>query len=114
MVVSTFYDEKSNLTEEGKKFVSGFKSFLVENKQPDIIPAISALGYDAYHALCKAIESANSLNGEDIKNALNNLTYVGVKGDISFDDNADAKKNIAYIKKVKNGEFIFKEITSLD
>ena len=55
MVVSTFYDEKSNPTEEGKKFVSGYKSFLVENKQPDIIPAVSALGYDAYLVLYKAL-----------------------------------------------------------
>ena len=33
--------------------------------------------------------------------------------DISFDENGDAKKNSAYIKEVENGEFVFKEITTL-
>jgi len=114
MVLTTFYDEKSQPTEEGTKFVNGFKEYLTSIKQPDIIPAVSALGYDAYLALYKAIELADSLDGEAIRDALTKLSYVGVTGDISFDSNGDAKKNAAYIKEVKDGEFVFKEITKLD
>ena len=113
MVVTTFYDDKSKATAEGEKFVNGFKQYLIENKQPDVIPAVSALGYDAYLAIYKAIEKAQSLNGIDIKNALIDLQFEGVTGDISFDENGDAKKNSAYIKEVENGVFVFKEITTL-
>ena len=114
MVVSTFYDEKSDPTEEGKKFVSGFKTFLVDNDQPSVIPAVSALGYDAYLALYKAIETAQSFDGDAIRNALTTLNYTGVTGDIKFDSNGDAAKNSAYIKEVKNGEFSFKELVTLN
>ncbi len=113
MVVTTFYDDKSKATMEGEKFVNGFKEYLIQNKQPDVIPAVSALGYDAYLAVYKAIEKAQSLDGEEIRNALAELQFEGVTGDISFDENGDAKKNSAYIKEVENGEFVFKEITTL-
>ena len=116
IVVTTFYDENSQATNEGKIFLhgngtlTGFSDYLVKNNQPAVIPAVSALGYDAYLAIYKAIEAAQSLEGEDIKNALNNLKYTGVTGDISFDSNGDANKNSAYIKEVENNRFVFKEI----
>ncbi|MCQ2609434.1 MAG: ABC transporter substrate-binding protein, partial [Lachnospiraceae bacterium] len=89
-VVTTFYDEKSNPTAEGKVFISGngkmtgFSDYLVSKNQPKDIPAVSALGYDAYLALYKAIERAQSLDGTAIKNALKTLSYEGVTGAISF------------------------------
>ena len=113
-VLTTFYDDQSEATEEGKIFVPGFKKYLVENNQPDVIPAVSALGYDAYLAAYKAIEKAQSVEGKAIRDALKDLSFVGVTGSISFDQNGDAKKNAAYIKEVENGKFVFKEITTID
>ena len=113
-VITTFYDDKSEATEEGKIFVPGFKEFLKQNNQPDVIPAVSALGYDAYLAVYKAIEKAQSLEGPAIKDALKDLSFVGVTGDISFDRNGDATKNAAYIKEIENGEFVFKDIQTID
>ncbi len=40
---------------EAEKFISGFKTYLTDNGQPDIIPAVSALGYDAYLTALEAI-----------------------------------------------------------
>ncbi|NMB93422.1 MAG: ABC transporter substrate-binding protein, partial [Flexilinea flocculi] len=51
IVLSTFFDEADPATDEAKKFVPGFKEYLVKNNQPDVIPAVSALGYDAYLAI---------------------------------------------------------------
>ena len=113
-VLTTFYDDQSEATEEGQIFVPGFKEFLVKNNQPDVIPAVSALGYDAYLAAYKAIENAQSVDGKAIRDALKDLSFVGVTGSISFDNNGDAKKNAAYIKEVENGKFVFKEITTID
>ena len=49
-----------------------------------------------------------------IKDALKDLSFVGVTGDISFDRNGDATKNAAYIKEIENGEFVFKDIQTID
>ena len=120
IVLTTFYDENSDATDEGNIFLrgngklTGFSDYLVSNKQPEIIPAVSALGYDAYIAMYKAIEKAQSLKGEDIKNALNELSFTGVTGDIKFNQDGDAIKNSAYIKEVEKGRFVFKEISSIE
>ncbi len=113
MVLTTFYDDKSQATEEGEKFLNGFKSYLVKNNQKEIIPAVSALGYDAYLAVYKAIEAAQSLEGPAIRDALSKLVFTGVTGEIKFDANGDADKNSAYVKEVENGQFVFKEIVTI-
>ncbi|MFA7119348.1 MAG: ABC transporter substrate-binding protein, partial [Sphaerochaetaceae bacterium] len=46
VVLSTFFDDADPATDEAAKFIKGFKPYLVANKQPEIIPAVSALGYD--------------------------------------------------------------------
>ena len=54
VVLSTFFDEAEPANDEASSFIKGFKEYLVENKQEDIIPAVSALGYDSYLAAIKA------------------------------------------------------------
>jgi branched-chain amino acid transport system substrate-binding protein len=107
VVFSTFFDEADPATEEAKKFVEGFKPFLVENNQPDVIPGVSALGYDAYLALYKAIEAADSVDPIAIRDALVTLEFDGVTGHIKFDENGDAIKNMAVIKVIQDGAFKF-------
>lgn len=105
IVISTFFDENADsATDEAKKFVEGYKSKL--SSPDEIVPAITALGYDAYIVLLDAIERAGSTDGEAIRKALTETeNFEGVTGVINFDENGDAKKNIAVIKTVEGGQF---------
>ena len=113
VVLSTFFDDADPATAEAAKFIEGFKKYLVENKQPDIIPAVSALGYDAYITALKAIELANSTKGPAIRDALAKVDLEGVTGRIVFDTNGDANKDMAFIKVVENGQFKFLKTVSV-
>lgn len=114
IVLSTFFDDADPATAEAKSFVTGFKEYLKENKQSEIIPAVSALGYDAYLAALNAIKAAQSTDSTAIRDALQNVQFDGVTGSISFDANGDAKKNMAFIKTVENGEFKFLKTVTVD
>ena len=113
-VLSTFYDEADTGNEETQKFVKGFKPYLDQYEKDENIPAVSALGYDAYLTAYKAIEAAQSAKGEDIQRALVSLKLTGVTGDISFDENGDAKKDTSYIKVVKGNKFVFEKKQQTD
>jgi branched-chain amino acid transport system substrate-binding protein len=114
IVLSTFFDEAEPATEEAASFITGFKAFLKENKQDDIIPAVSALGYDAYITVLEAIKAANSTEGTAIRDALTGVNVVGVTGSISFDEKGDANKDMAFIKTVENGVFKFLMTVSVE
>ena len=114
IVFSTFFDESAPANDEAKKFIEGYKKYLVENKQPDIIPNFSALSYDAYVCTIKAIEAAQSTDGEKIKEALKGVAFDGITGHISFDENGDANKTLAFIKTVKDGKFELLTTTTVD
>lgn len=113
VVLSTFFDEAEPANEEAASFISGFKTYLKENKQDEIIPAVSALGYDAYLSALKAIETAGSTDTAAIKDALKEISIDGVTGTISFDENGDAKKDMAFIKTIQDGEFKFLTTTTV-
>jgi branched-chain amino acid transport system substrate-binding protein len=107
IVLSTFFDDADPATKEAESFISGFKAYLKENNQSEIIPAVSALGYDAYLVALEAIKKANSTDSTAIRDALVNVKIDGVTGSISFDENGDAKKDMAFIKTVEGGAFKF-------
>ncbi len=113
IVLSTFFDEAEPANDEAKAFIEGFKKYLVENNQPDVIPAVSALGFDAYITALKAIEDAGTLEGPALQQALTKVEVVGVTGAISFDENGDAKKDMAFIKTVQDGMFVFLQLVSV-
>lgn len=113
VVLSTFFDDADPATDEAAKFIKGFKPYLVENNQPDIIPAVSALGYDSYLVALKAIEAANSTKGPAIRDALVDVAVEGVTGKIVFDQNGDADKDLAFIKVIENGQFKFLKTVSV-
>lgn len=113
VVLSTFFDDADPATAEAAKFISGFKPYLTANKQPEIIPAVSALGYDAYLVAIKAIEIANSTEGPAIRDALTKVKVEGVTGQITFDANGDADKNMAFIKVIEDGQFKFLKTVSV-
>ncbi len=112
-VLSTFFDEAEPANAEAESFITGFKEYLKKNNQSDIIPAVSALGYDAYLAAYNAIEAAQSTDGEAIKEALKGVSYDGVTGAISFNEEGDANKDMAFIKTIKDGKFQFLTTTTI-
>lgn len=106
IVISTFFDENDPGTEEAKIFVDGYKKELGD-KEP-IIPAVAALGYDAYILVRDAIERAGSTDGDAIKDALKaTKDFEGVTGVINFTEEGDASKNLAVIKTVEDGKFVY-------
>lgn len=114
VVISTFFDEAEPANDEAAAFIKGFKEYLVKNKQEDIIPAVSALGYDSYLAAIKAIETANSTDTTAIRDALKGIQIDGVTGSITFNETGDANKDIAFIKTIKDGKFQFLTTTTVE
>ena len=114
VVLSTFFDEAEPANDEAAAFIKGFKEYLVKNKQEDIIPAVSALGYDSYLAAIKAIETANSTDTTAIRDALKGIQIDGVTGSITFNETGDANKDIAFIKTIKDGKFQFLTNTTVE
>ena len=121
IVLTTFYEadpDKATGEEaiflKGNGELTGFSDYLVSIGQPKDIPAVSALGYDAYLAMFKGIELAGSTDGNAIREALNKLSFTGVTGDISFNSDGDANKNAAYVKEVEGNNFVFKEVVKIN
>ncbi len=114
---STFFDENDD-SGVAKEFVSGFKGYINSNSTAktnnggnDIVAAVSALGFDAYNLACDVLEKAGSTDGETLRKAL--VAFSGtnfVTGNLSFDQNGDAKKDTAYIKQAVNGGFSFVKV----
>ena len=113
VVLSTFFDEAEPANDEAAAFIEGFKTYLKEYKQEEIIPAVSALGYDSYLAAIKAIENAGSTDTTAIRDALKDVSIDGVTGSISFDENGDANKDMAFIKTIEGGKFKFLTTTTV-
>ena len=110
VVLSTFFDEADPTAAE---FVAGFKAFLnanpeyLEKNGGDGVAAVSALGFDAYNVAIAAIAAADSSDPGAIRDALVGISHMGVTGKIEFDVNGDAIKDMAYVKIVEDGAFIF-------
>ena len=110
---STFFDENDTSNTVAADFVKGFKEYLKAN--PDSlsknggegVAAVSALGYDAYMVAVEAIKAAGSTDTTAIRDALTKVSYAGVTGSVTFDENGDANKDMAYIKTIKDGKFQF-------
>lgn len=114
IVLSTFFDEAEPATDEAASFITGFKEYLKANGQGEIIPAVSALGYDAYITILEAVKAANSTEGAAIRDALKGVEVTGVTGSITFDEKGDANKDMAFIKIVENGQFKFLKTVTVE
>lgn len=124
VALSTFFDEHDDSNPVAKEFVEGFKAYLNSDPQnltlnggSDGVAAVSALGYDAYMSIyeaLKALDGAEAMNSVALRDALKAVSFNGVTGAISFDENGDAVKNVAYIKQIKDGKFNFLKTQSAE
>lgn len=117
---STFFDENDSSNPVAAEFVKGFKTYLNSdpknitfNANTDTVAAVSALGYDSYTAIYEALKGLDGKEGDltsvAIRDALVNVSFDGVTGHISFDENGDAIKDTAYIKTIDQDSLTTKE-----
>lgn len=105
-VFSTFFATEKPITTESSKFLDAYKAEY-PGKEP---AAVTALGYDAYLVIIKAIEAAGSADSVKIQQALvATKDFQGAAGVVNFDENRNAIKS-AVIKTVKDGKFTFMDV----
>lgn len=111
--VTTYFDEEI-VNQENSEFVESFQKWinsrsanLANNGGNDTIATASVMGYDAYFTALEAIRMAGSADPRAINEALWKVNYQGISGPISFDQDGNAIRNVAFIKKVntKTGEW---------
>jgi len=89
-------------TEVGQTFISAYEEEY--GAKPD---DVAALTYDAFQLLFTAITNANSLDKEDVREALAGVElFEGVTGVMSFDEQGDPIK-CAVIIEIKDGAFTY-------
>jgi ABC-type branched-chain amino acid transport systems, periplasmic component len=87
--------------EKVQEFVKNYKALYSDE------PAnTSTMFYDAVNVLCDAIERAGTTDGEAIKDALKETDLDCVTGNITFDEERHANKEIVIVQIV-NGEYNF-------
>lgn len=98
--VTTFYQEGGNT-----EFDSGLKAWMNSNSTAlssnggnDMIAAVSAMGYDGYFVALEALKLAGTTDSKAVNEALWDVTYSGVCGDVVFNDIGDAIRDTAYVK----------------
>ena len=99
--VTTFYQEGGSPDFDSgiKEYINSDSTALANNGGNDQLAAVSAMGYDAYFVALEAIKAAGTTDSEAVKNALPSVNYTGVTGAIAFDENGDANRTSAFIKK---------------
>ncbi len=117
---STFFDENDE-SGAAAEFVKGYKEWLNANADKktnnggnDVVAAVSALGFDAYNIALDAMAACGAVEGQALRDGLAAYTGTGyVTGDISFAENGDANKSVAYIKQAIDDAFAFVKVQSV-
>ena len=100
LIVTTFYNEGGNpeFDEGFKEWINSDPQNLTNNGGNDMIAAVSVMGFDAYNVALEAIKAAGSTDPVAIRDALETVEYEGITGHITFGENGDAVRDLAYIK----------------
>lgn len=111
--VTTFYAEGGNAEfEKGfKEWIKADNTNLTNNGGNDIISAVSVMGYDAYYTALEALKAAGSTNPADVLAALPKVKYTGVTGEISFNEEGDANRDSAFVKKSNSETGLWEFVT---
>lgn len=94
--------------EKVQAFINNYKA--TYNETPN---AFAALAYDAAYILADALSRAESMEEQDVIDALAATTYEGVTGKISFDEQGDPIKDLTIIKIV-DGQYTFDSVVSAE
>ena len=99
--VTTFYQEGGNEEFDAgiKEWINGNATNLANNGGDDTVSAVSAMGYDVYYVALEALKKAGTTDPAVIMSTLPSVTYTGVTGAIEFDENGDAKRDTAFVKR---------------
>jgi len=68
--------------------------------------ALAALAYDATRLLIQAIKEANSTDPTVVKDVMENISYDGISGVITYDAQHNPVKKAA-VMKVEGGKVVF-------
>lgn len=99
--VTTFYQEGGNADFDNgiKEYINSDSTAKANNGGDDTVAAVSAMGYDAYFVALEALKAAGSTDPAAVMEALWNVNYTGVTGEIAFEaENGDAIRDTAYVK----------------
>jgi len=97
----TNHFSKDDTRDVVKKFVAAY------TKKFNVAPnTLAYLGYEGAGILFTAIKNANSKDAAKIVDALKNIHYQGIAGDITFDSNRNPLKS-AIIIKIENGKQVY-------
>lgn len=91
-------------SEKVQNFIKSYKAKY--NEDPS---AFSALGYDAAYIVKASIEKAGSTDRKAVVEAMKNINYDGVTGQLTFDAKNNPVKAVTIIKVV-NGNYIFDSV----
>ncbi len=115
--VSTFYQEGADAEfDKGiKEWINSDSTAMANNGGNDMVAAVTVMGYDAYYFALEALKAAGSTDPADVLEALPGVTFNGVGGFIEFDENGDAKRDVAVIKEcnTETGEWSFLDLAHI-
>ena len=98
--VSTFYQEGGDPEFDAgiKEWINSDSTAKANNGGDDTVSGLTVMGYDAYYVALEALKAAGSTDPAAVNEALWDVTYTGVSGDISFNEIGDAHRDAAYVK----------------
>lgn len=99
--VTTFYQEGGDKAFDAgiKEWINADPTRLSNNNGNDEVSGLTAMGYDAYFTALEALKAAGSTDPVKVNEALWNVKYSGVTGEIAFEqENGDAIRDVAYVK----------------
>lgn len=101
LYVSTFYQEGDNPEFDAgiRLYLQRHEEALAQNGGTTYIPAMAALGYDAYCIALEALQNARTIDPAAVEEALWETDYTGVTGEIRFDSQGCAQRDTVYLKR---------------
>lgn len=106
-IENSYFTNHYSTQDTSEKVQNFIKSYKVKyNEDPS---AFSALGYDAAYIVKASIEKAGSTDRKAVVEAMKNINYDGVTGQLTFDAKNNPVKAVTIIKVV-NGNYTFDSV----
>ena len=109
-MVTVAFSSSSSFETGFKEWLNANPDALANNGGTDAVAAVSVMGYDAYNLVLAAAKTAGSVHHADILAAMPSVSISGITGIISFNDQGDALRTSAYIKRADTENIVWKYI----